>query len=90
MGRTKFFTTFGSSSYRLIFKRLSSFDSKCFFSVKERTGISWEGLPDYMLSTNRRYNVTGLYYDDFGNEAFYDMKLIIIGKIIIRFHMEVF
>jgi iron complex outermembrane receptor protein len=42
------------------------------FLGKERTGISWEGLPDYMLSTNRRYNVTGLYYDDFGNEAFYD------------------
>lgn len=39
---------------------------------KERTGISWEGLPDYMLDVDRRYNATGLYYDDNGTEQFYD------------------
>lgn len=39
---------------------------------KERTGISWEGLPAEMLDIDPRYNVTGMYYDDNGNEQFYD------------------
>lgn len=39
---------------------------------EERTGISWEGVPDYMLTVDRRYNATGLYYDNQGNEQFYD------------------
>ena len=39
---------------------------------KERTGITWWGVPDYMLDSIRNYNPAGRYIDDNGNEQFYD------------------
>lgn len=38
---------------------------------KEKTGISWEGNPDYMIDIDPRYNPAGKYYDELGNEQFY-------------------
>lgn len=39
---------------------------------EEHTGITWEGTPDYMMSTNRRYNPAGEYIDDQGITRYYD------------------
>jgi iron complex outermembrane recepter protein len=39
---------------------------------KQRTGITWEGIADYMLEDNRTYNVAGRYVDDNGKEQFYE------------------
>ncbi len=39
---------------------------------KERTGITWWGVPDYMLDSIRNYNPAGKYIDDNGNEQFYN------------------
>ena len=39
---------------------------------KERTGITWWGVPDYMLDSIRNYNPAGRYIDNDGNEQFYD------------------
>ena len=39
---------------------------------EEHTGITWEGTPDYMMSTNRRYNPAGEYIDDQGATRYYD------------------
>ena len=39
---------------------------------EEHTGITWEGTPDYMMSTNRRYNPAGEYVDDQGVTRYYD------------------
>lgn len=41
-------------------------------SGEEHTGITWWGVPDYMMSTNRQYNPSGKYIDSLGNEAHYD------------------
>lgn len=41
----------------------------------QSTGITWEGCPlapDDMYHSNRRYNLSGEYYDDFGNFHYYD------------------
>lgn len=38
----------------------------------QRTGITWWGVPDYMLDSIRTYNPAGKYKDDDGNEQFYD------------------
>ncbi len=39
---------------------------------EEHTGITWEGTPDYMMGTNRRYNPAGEYVDDQGNTRYYN------------------
>lgn len=39
---------------------------------KERTGITWWGVPDYMIDSIRNYNPAGKYYNDDGNEMFYN------------------
>jgi len=39
---------------------------------EEHTGITWEGTPGYMLSTNRRYNPAGEYEDIEGNTKYYN------------------
>ncbi|MBN2667700.1 MAG: TonB-dependent receptor [Bacteroidales bacterium] len=39
---------------------------------KERTGITWWGVPDYMLDSIRNYNPAGEYIDKNGNTQFYD------------------
>lgn len=41
------------------------------FSGKERTGISWWGVPEEMLSTDRTYNPAGEYQDINGNTQYY-------------------
>ncbi len=37
----------------------------------QRTGISWWGVPDYMLSSDRTYNPAGQYTDEDGNSRYY-------------------
>ncbi len=41
------------------------------FRGKERTGISWWGVPDYILDENRTYNPAGEYTDLDGNTQYY-------------------
>lgn len=41
-------------------------------SGEEHTGISWWGVPDYMLKPDRRYNPAGEYMDSGGNVKYYD------------------
>lgn len=38
----------------------------------QATGITWEGCPPERYEENRRYNVTGEYYDKAGNVHYYD------------------
>ncbi len=42
-----------------------------FLNGQERTGISWWGVPQEMLETDRRYNPAGVYYDADGIEQYY-------------------
>ncbi len=42
------------------------------FSGNERTYQAWDGIPSSVLDTNRRYNGMGLYYDNEGNQRFYE------------------
>lgn len=39
---------------------------------KQRSGITWEGIPSSMLSEDRRYNPAGEYHDAAGNVQYYD------------------
>ena len=39
---------------------------------KQRSGITWEGIPADMLESDRRYNPAGKYTDDSGNMCYYD------------------
>jgi len=39
---------------------------------KEQTGIGWWGVPEEMLSTDRRYNPAGEYTDENGLTRYYD------------------
>jgi len=41
-------------------------------SGEEHTGISWWGVPDYMLETDRRYNPAGEYLDSEGDLKYYE------------------
>ncbi len=38
---------------------------------KQKTGITWEGLPSEKWDSDPTYNSAGCYYDDEGNEKFY-------------------
>jgi iron complex outermembrane receptor protein len=38
----------------------------------EETYQAWDGVPDYLLDTNRTYNGLGAYYDDEGNLKYYE------------------
>lgn len=42
------------------------------FYGDQHTGISWNGVPGYMLDINRRYNPAGEYTDNDGNTRYYD------------------
>ena len=42
------------------------------FSGIEKTYQAWDGVPGYMLDTNRTYNGLGAYYDSDGNLKYYD------------------
>jgi iron complex outermembrane receptor protein len=42
-----------------------------FLDGHEHTGISWWGVPQEMLETDRRYNPAGIYYDSKGIEHYY-------------------
>jgi len=37
----------------------------------QKTGITWWGVPDYMLDSIRNFNPAGKYFDDEGKEKFY-------------------
>ncbi|MBA4321715.1 MAG: TonB-dependent receptor, partial [Odoribacter sp.] len=39
---------------------------------EEHTGISWWGVPEEMLSVNRRYNPAGEFTDENGKKQYYD------------------
>ncbi len=39
---------------------------------KQKTGITWWGVPDYIIDSIRNYNPAGKYYDNNGNEQFYN------------------
>lgn len=39
---------------------------------QEHTGMSWWGVPDYMIETDRRFNPSGVYYDSKGEEKYYN------------------
>jgi iron complex outermembrane receptor protein len=39
---------------------------------KQKTGITWEGIPRDMIESDRRYNPAGEYYDSEGNLQYYD------------------
>ena len=41
-------------------------------SGKEKTYQAWDGVPGYILDTNRRYNGIGQYTDEDGNIRYYD------------------
>jgi iron complex outermembrane recepter protein len=41
-------------------------------SGNERTYQAWDGVPSYILDTNRTYNSLGAYYDKNGNLQYYD------------------
>ncbi len=59
-----FFTGGYSSSQRIIKLNV--------FYGDQHTDISWEGVPEDKMSTNRRYNLSGLYTDNEGNTVRYD------------------
>jgi iron complex outermembrane receptor protein len=42
------------------------------FSGKEKTYQAWNGVPSYIIDTNRTYNELGEYYDSNGNKHYYD------------------
>jgi len=42
------------------------------FSGKEKTYQAWNGIPSYILDTNRTYNELGEYHDSQGNKKYYD------------------
>lgn len=42
-----------------------------FMAGKQKTGITWEGLPEDKLDVDLTYNPAGMYLDDEGNERFY-------------------
>ena len=39
---------------------------------EQHSRLTFEGVPYDSLATNRRYNLSGLYHDNMGNELFYD------------------
>ncbi|MDA3891676.1 MAG: TonB-dependent receptor [Salinivirgaceae bacterium] len=39
---------------------------------KQKTGITWWGVPGDMIDSIRNFNPAGQYFDDDGNEQFYD------------------
>lgn len=45
------------------------------FGGKEITYQAWAGITKEQLEEDRRYNPSGLYYDDDGNEKFYDNEI---------------
>jgi iron complex outermembrane recepter protein len=42
------------------------------FSGREKTYQAWNGVPGDVLDTNRRFNPSGMYFDEQGNMQFYD------------------
>jgi iron complex outermembrane receptor protein len=42
------------------------------FSGREKTYQAWDGIPSYILDTNRTFNGLGYYIDNEGNERYYD------------------
>ncbi len=67
----------GFSDHQSIYLSGSYYDEKNLLKAivmigKERTGITWWGVPGEMLDSIRNFNPAGQYYDDNGNEHFYD------------------
>lgn len=60
-----------------IFAKLGYYNGKDLITFNylygyEKTGITWNGIPKYMLESDRRYNSAGEYYDSLGNRYYYD------------------
>ncbi len=60
-----------------VYARLGYYKGKNLFTINylygdEKTGITWNGIPRYMMSINRKYNPAGEYYDEAGNVFYYN------------------
>ncbi|MBK8808530.1 MAG: TonB-dependent receptor [Bacteroidales bacterium] len=67
----------GFSNHNSLFASLNYLDKKNILKLilikgEEHTGITWWGVPDYMMETDRRYNPSGKKTDSLGNVSFYD------------------
>ena len=67
----------GFSDHQSIYLSSSYYDEKNLLKAvvmlgKQQTGITWWGVPDYMIDSIRNFNPAGKYYDKNGNENFYD------------------
>ncbi len=67
----------GNCNHHSVFVSLGKYSPKSllkFIAIigQQKTGITWNGTPSYMLCIDRTYNNAGLYYDDAGNEKYYD------------------
>jgi len=45
------------------------------FSGNEKTYQAWDGVPSYLLQTNRRYNGLGKYTDESGKDQYYKNQI---------------
>lgn len=59
------FTSFGLQNNNNLFKINYIYGN-------QHTGITWEGISLKQYEQNRRYNPAGIYYDEAGNEHYYD------------------
>ncbi len=55
-----------------VYKTAKSLLKLNFLTGDEHTGISWWGVPEEMLSKDRRYNPAGEYINQYGEREFYD------------------
>lgn len=67
----------GSVDHKSVFASVSHRTQKDWLQInyikgEEHTGITWEGATPEMLTIDRKYNPSGAYYDEMGNEHFYD------------------
>lgn len=66
---------FFTADYKMLSKDKTKSYGKLRFNFlygKEKTGLAWNGVPYDSLSTNRRYNNCGEYYDAAGNRHYYE------------------
>ena len=67
----------GFSDHESMYLSASYYDEKNLLKAvailgKQQTGITWWGVPDYMIDSIRNFNPAGEYYDAKGKQHFYD------------------
>ena len=67
----------GFSDHESMYLSSSYYDEKNLLKTvvmlgKQKTGITWWGVPDYMIDSIRNFNPAGEYYDTKGNQKFFD------------------